>query len=171
MRRAPITHTESHHRDTNFKIKVLFIYFDKQNSIYRSIMKKTIALLSAILALNSGCATMFSGSSAMVSVRSDDPAAKLYVDERYVGMGSATVSVPKKGDHHIRVTKEGCSDQTAAMGKKFDATSLLGILIDFGIVSTLLIDGAATGAINDIEPKTYVLNPTCLNPRNTANTN
>lgn len=130
-------------------------------------MKKIILLFAVILTLNTGCATMFNGSSAMVSVRSDEPAAKIFVDERYVGMGSASVSVPKKGDHSIRISKEGCADQTASMGKKFDATSLLGILIDFGIFTTILIDGAATGAINDIEPKNYVINPTC-SPINNA---
>lgn len=124
-------------------------------------MKKLTTTIAATLLLNTGCATMFNGSAAMVSVRSDDPGAKIYLNDRYVGTGSVTTSVPKKGDHHIRVAKDGCADQTTAINKRFDATSLLGILLDFGIISMLVVDGAATGAIQDIEPKSYVLNPNC----------
>ena len=118
-------------------------------------------MVVAVLMLNSACATMFNGSSASVSIRSEDPKAKLYLNDTYIGQGGATLSVSKKGNHSIRATKEGCGDGTTAIQKKFDPTSLLGILIDFGIVSMLIVDGAATGAISDIEPKNYVVNPNC----------
>jgi hypothetical protein len=121
---------------------------------------KTLEILVALL-MNSACATMFNGSSASVSIRSEDPKAKLYLNDTYIGTGGATVSVAKKGNHSIRATKEGCGDGTTAIQKKFDPTSLLGVLIDFGIVSMLIVDGAATGAISDIEPKNYVVNPNC----------
>ncbi len=121
----------------------------------------TTAALSTVLVLNSACATMFNGSSASISIRSEDPKAKLYLDDTFIGTGGATVSVSKKGNHSVRASKEGCGDGTTALQKKFDPTSLLGILLDFGIVSMLIIDGAATGAISDIEPKNYVVNPNC----------
>jgi hypothetical protein len=126
-------------------------------------MLKAFKVLIAVLVLivNSACATMFNGSSTSVSIRSEDPKAKLYLNDTYIGQGGATVSVPKKGNHSIRATKEGCGDGTTAVQKKFDPTSLLGLLIDFGIVSMLIVDGAATGAISDIEPKNYVVNPNC----------
>lgn len=126
-------------------------------------MFKAFKVLVAVLVLivNSACATMFNGSSTSVSIRSEDPKAKLYLNDTYIGQGGATVSVSKKGNHSIRATKEGCGDGTTAIQKKFDPTSLLGILIDFGIVSMLIVDGAATGAISDIEPKNYVVNPNC----------
>lgn len=120
-----------------------------------------VLMVVAVLVLNSACATMFNGSSTSVSIRSEDPKAKLYLNDTYVGQGGATVSVSKKGNHSIRATKEGCGDGTTAVQKKFDPTSLLGLLIDFGIVSMLIVDGAATGAISDIEPKNYVVNPNC----------
>lgn len=126
-------------------------------------MFKAFKVLVAVLVLivNSACATMFNGSSTSVSIRSEDPKAKLYLNDTYIGQGGATVSVSKKGNHSIRATKEGCGDGTTAVQKKFDPTSLLGLLIDFGIVSMLIVDGAATGAISDIEPKNYVVNPNC----------
>ena len=126
-------------------------------------MSKAFKVLLAVLVLivNSACATMFNGSSTSVSIRSEDPKAKLYLNDTYIGQGGATVSVSKKGNHSIRATKEGCGDGTTAVQKKFDPTSLLGLLIDFGIVSMLIVDAAATGAIQDIEPKNYVVNPNC----------
>lgn len=126
-------------------------------------MRKLTRGLAMIAIVNSGCATMFNGSSANITVRSEEPGAKIYVNEAFVGTGSATVSVPKKGNSSIRVAKEGCTDQTQAMGKRFDPTSLLGIFLDWGIFSMLIVDGAATGAISDIEPKNYVVNPSCPN--------
>lgn len=120
-----------------------------------------VLMVVVVLVLNSACATMFNGSSTSVSIRSEDPKAKLYLNDTYIGQGGATVSVSKKGNHSIRATKEGCGDGTTAVQKKFDPTSLLGLLIDFGIVSMLIVDAAATGAIQDIEPKNYVVNPNC----------
>lgn len=126
---------------------------------FMKFIKVSVCVLSVFL--NSACATMFNGSSATVTVRSEDPKAKLYYNDTYVGQGSASFPVPKKGNHSVRATKEGCGDGTVAIQKKFDATSLLGVLLDFGIVSMLIVDGAATGAIQDIEPKNYVVNPNC----------
>ena len=125
-------------------------------------MRKLKVLVCVVsLLLNSACATMFNGSSTTVTVRSEDPKAKLYYNDTYVGQGSASFPVSKKGSHAVRATKEGCGDGSVAIQKKFDPTSLLGILIDLGIVSMLIVDGVATGAIQDIEPKNYVVNPNC----------
>lgn len=127
-------------------------------------MKNILVTLIIVSLSSTGCASMFNGSRANVTVRSEDPAAKIYIDEQFVGTGSGTTSISKKGQHSIRVTKEGCGDGSAPITKQFDATSLLGILIDFGIVSMLIIDGAATGAISDIEPRNYTVNPSCTQP-------
>jgi hypothetical protein len=104
---------------------------------------------------------MFSGTKATVSIHSEEPDSQIFVNNVSVGKNTAIVPLSKKGYHTIRVSKEGCTDAVATTGSQFDATSLLGILIDFGIVSMLIIDGAATGAITDIEPKNYIVTPTC----------
>jgi uncharacterized protein YceK len=119
-------------------------------------------LLIAFLVLQlAGCATIFNGSRDQISVRSNEPGTKIYIDEMEVGTDNAIWSVPKKGDHTIRVAKEGCADVSTPIKYSFDATSLLGILLDFGIVSMLLVDGAGTGAISKADQTSYILTPNC----------
>ena len=55
--------------------------------------------------------------------------------------------------------------------KSFDATTLLGVLIDWGIISVLLIDGAATGAWQDFDQTSYVVDPVCPNEKEETNEN
>lgn len=97
----------------------------------------------------------------MVTVRSEDPQAKIYIDNNYIGTGMGVMDVPKAGRHTIKVTKDQCGDGAQAITKSFDARSLLGIFIDLGIITIFVIDWAATGAVSDIEPRYYTVNPTC----------
>jgi len=123
-------------------------------------MKKifcSILVLSQLM----GCATMFNGSSDQIAVRSNEPGTKIYIDEMEVGTDSAIWAVPKKGSHFIRVSKNGCADTQVPIKYSFDATSLLGVLLDFGIVSMALVDGVGTGAITKADQTAYVLTPNC----------
>ncbi|MGE4231895.1 MAG: PEGA domain-containing protein [Bacteriovoracia bacterium] len=124
--------------------------------------KKICTILILIVLANTGCATLFRGTKDTISVRSDDPDAKIFIDERYIGKGTAIQSVPKKGNHIIRVSKKGCADATQSIPYSFDPTSLLGILIDLGIISMLVVDGLATGAISSADQTNFVLNPECV---------
>jgi hypothetical protein len=45
--------------------------------------------------------------------------------------------------------------------KSFDATTLLGVLMDFGIITVLVVDGVATGAWQQFDQTSYVLDPVC----------
>ena len=69
------------------------------------------------------------------------------------------------------VRKDGCTDSSVPVTKSFDATTLLGILIDFGIITVLLIDGAATGAWQDFDQTSYVVDPVCPNEKEETNEN
>lgn len=65
----------------------------------------------------------------------------------------------KKGNPHtIKVTKKGCQD-IIQTGESFDATSLLGILIGFGII-TIPID-LISGAAWQTNPTIYTVTPIC----------
>ncbi|UVS61353.1 MULTISPECIES: hypothetical protein [Nitrosomonas] len=48
--------------------------------------------------------------------------------------------------------------------KSFDATTLLGIWLDFGIITVLMIDGAATGAWKKFDQTSYIIDPQCSTP-------
>ena len=130
-------------------------------------MKKVIALI-LILQLT-GCATIFNGSKDQIAVRSNEPGTKIFIDEMEVGTDNAIWSVPKKGDHTIRVSKNGCSDVSTPIRYSFDATSLLGVLLDFGLVSMLIVDGAGTGAISKADQTSYILTPNCSVAANKSN--
>lgn len=123
-------------------------------------MKKSICAI-LIASQLTGCATIFNGSKDQIAVRSNEPGTKIYIDEMEVGTDNAIWSVPKKGDHTIRVSKNGCTDVSTPIKYSFDATSLLGILLDFGIVSMLIVDGAGTGAWSKADQTSYILTPNC----------
>lgn len=120
------------------------------------------AALCIILSVSiSGCATMFHGATQQVSIRSNDDDAKLYVNEAYIGKGSGVTTFQKNKNYTIVARKEGCSDTTAIPTKSFDATTLLGVLIDWGIISVLVVDGIGTGAIMQFDQTSYIVDPNC----------
>lgn len=96
-------------------------------------------------------------------VRSEVKGSKLYYNNEEIGTDTASVQISKKNlKNAVLVAKKpGCSDAQTFIPTKFDASSLLGILLDFGIISILVVDLGVTGAINEAERTTFLLNPTC----------
>lgn len=119
--------------------------------------------VSLVMVFTTGCASMFSGSSQNILLRSDIKGSKLYLNNEEVGTDTATVQISKKNlkNSVLIAKKPGCSDYSTHINTKFDATSLLGILLDFGIISILVVDWGITGAVSEAERTNYVLNPTC----------
>lgn len=128
-----------------------------------SVLESVICLVLAIT--TAGCATMFHGSTQMISVRSNYDDAKLYVNEAYIGKGSGVTTFHKNKNYTIVARKEGCSDGTVIPTKSFDAVTLLGILIDWGIISILVVDGACTGAWRQFDQTSFVVDPQCPGKR------
>lgn len=117
---------------------------------------------AAVLSMSvSGCAAMFHGTTQQVAVRSNVPGTELFVNEAYVGKDNGVTTFQKKSNYMITARKAGCTDTTVPAPKSFDAITLLGVLIDFGLVSVLLIDGAATGAWQQFDQTSYVIDPRC----------
>jgi hypothetical protein len=104
---------------------------------------------------------MFHGTSQQVSVRSNVPGTSLYANEAFVGKDSGVTTFKKNQNYNITARKEGCTDTTVPASKSFDSTTLLGLLIDLGLVTVLLIDGAATGAWQQFDQTSYVIDPNC----------
>ncbi len=123
-------------------------------------MNLTIAM--AIL-VNAGCASMFSGTTQNLLVKSDQKGTKLYLNNDEIGTDTATVQISKKNlkNSVLIAKKAGCTDAQTTIPTKFDATSLLGILIDFGLITVLVVDWGVTGAVNEAERTSFILNPTC----------
>jgi hypothetical protein len=108
-----------------------------------------------------GCAWMFHGTSDEIHVQSLDPKAEIYVNNQPVGIGSATTTVERDKTATIEARAPGCETRTEETGSKFDGISLLGILLDLGIISILVVDMGATGAAWKTYPLTYTVTPIC----------
>jgi hypothetical protein len=122
-------------------------------------VKKLVWLL--VLFQYSACATMFHGSTDQISVTSKEEGSTILLNGQEVGEDSAVLAVPKSGQHVIEVRKEGCTSAMSPIRKSFDGISLLGLLLDFGIFSMLVVDGAGTGAINRADQTAFILTPNC----------
>jgi hypothetical protein len=125
--------------------------------------KKAIAAsLATLVALStSGCAVMFHGSTQQVSIRSNVPGTELFANEAFVGKDNGVTTFHKNKNYTLTARKAGCTDSSVPVSKSFDAITLLGIPLDFGLVSVLLIDGAATGAWQQFDQTSFVLDPRC----------
>ena len=130
-------------------------------------MKRTISLLvvaSFFVYSLSGCASMFHGTSDVIHMRSEEPDTRFFVNEREIGKGtSAVTAVPKKelSKAVLRAEKQACNTKSTPIPTEFDAVTLLGILIDFGIISILVVDWAASGAVTKASQTDFILTPDC----------
>lgn len=120
-------------------------------------MKKLIAALCVFQLV--GCASIIKGGSDTVTVNSLEKGTTLYVDGAPRGLDAAAVSVKKGKPHSLRAEKDGCQAVTGDTTESFDPTSLLGILLDLGLIS-IPID-LISGAAWKVEPTTYTLTPIC----------
>ncbi|WNC73101.1 hypothetical protein RGQ13_03700 [Thalassotalea psychrophila] len=121
-------------------------------------MKKLVCALTASLFL-SGCAGIINGTSDNITITSVEPGTRIYVDGVKRGIDDALVQIDRGETHTIKVVKKGCEPVIIETGDKFDATSLLGILLDWGVISIPvdLISGAAWKAY----PTIYTVSPIC----------
>ena len=104
---------------------------------------------------------MFHGTSQQVSIRSNVSGTELYANEAYVGKDNGVAVFKKSKNYTIAARKAGCETTTIPVSKSFDAITLLGVLIDWGLISVLVVDGAATGAWQEFDQTSYVVDPHC----------
>ena len=125
---------------------------------------KMISLVVMVSFFMSGCAAMFHGTTENINLRSEESDTVFFVNNSEIGKGtSAVTSLPKKNLKAavLRAEKTGCTTQSSLIETEFDATALLGILIDCGLISILVVDWAATGAITKAAQRNYILTPKC----------
>ena len=98
------------------------------------------------------------GDHQIVTVKTEKDA-EIFVDGVYAGKGYAKLKLPRDVQHKVRVSKEGCEDATLVTQPNFNETSLLGVFVDFGLVS--VPTDFMTGAAWDIEPSDMTLTANC----------
>ncbi len=123
-------------------------------------MKATTAIVLVFLLLQTGCAYMFHGAQDQITIQSPDKDAGIYFNGVLIGKGSAMSTMDRGKTATIVAKKNGCSDHLVQTGSKFDAVTLLGVFLDFGIISILIIDNL-TGAMWQTYPIVYNVNPIC----------
>ncbi len=127
-------------------------------------MKRIISLVVMVALISSGCASIFHGTKETISVHSDEPDTHFYCNGRDLGIGTmGMVTIDKKdlSSSVIRAEKKGCGTKTAQIATSFDGICLLGVLIDFGIITILVVDWGATGAVTKASQNDYNLTPDC----------
>lgn len=107
----------------------------------------------------SGCASIIKGNSEKITVNSLEQDTVIWVDGAPRGKDAVSVDIKKGNPVTIKASKQGCQDVSVQTTESFDATSLLGILIDFGII-TIPID-LISGAAWKPSPTTYTVSPIC----------
>lgn len=128
----------------------------------QKIIKKTLLLALLTSLMLSSCATMFNGSKETIYLRSEVPNTKFYANERFLGTGtSAVVTLPKKklSKTTLRSEKAGYHSKVQPVETTFDATCLLGILLDYGIISVICVDWLGTGAVTKAAQTDYLMTP------------
>src|SRR5690606_10353414 len=97
---------------------------------------------------------------------SDVPGTKLYFNKTEIGIDTGKVTVSKKRlkNSGFYAVKEGCKTASAEIHTRFDKTSLLGLFLDLGLVSILIIDWGIYGSTREAEKLNYVLTPICPDP-------
>jgi uncharacterized protein YceK len=125
---------------------------------------KIITVIMICAVFMSGCASIFHGTKETIYVRSNEPDTTFYANNREIGKGNnAIVTIPKNklDSTKLRAEKAGCTEKTTALETEFDATTLLGILIDYGLISILVVDLGINGATHRVAQNDYILTPEC----------
>lgn len=141
-----------------------FLFLVDYNSFMLSRILNLTVLIS--LLLSSSCASMLSGTTETLYIRSDVPGTKLFYNKTEIGTDEAKVWVSKKrlkGAKLIAI-KEGCQPTTVPIETQFDKTSLWGLIIDLGLVSILIIDWGIYGSVREAKKLNYILSPVCPGP-------
>ena len=109
-------------------------------------------------ALTSGCASIVNGTNDSVTISAPADTA-VYIDGQKTGTGDVTASLKRGKTYIVSAQKEGCRSANVETSTSFDKTSLLGILIDFGIISIPL--DFIIGGAREIDPKIYSVEADC----------
>lgn len=124
-----------------------------------NLMKSSFALTLLLSAsLLSGCASMLNGEHQVITVKTE-PDTEIFINDRYAGKGFAKQKLPRDKQHTVKVVKEGCEDNGLITQPDFNETSLLGLFVDFGLIS--IPTDFLTGAAWDIEPRNIQLAANC----------
>jgi PEGA domain-containing protein len=110
------------------------------------LMGSSAWLVAGITALcataTGGCATMFTGSVQQMTVSSQPPGARVFIDGAYTGVTPMTLMLKTERDHTVTLQHEGYRDTVSPVIREFNPVAVLNL---FGLVCWVV--DIATGAI------------------------
>ncbi|MBL7554387.1 MAG: hypothetical protein JNM24_01095 [Bdellovibrionaceae bacterium] len=111
------------------------------------------------------CATILHGSTEQVEILSSVSDTKIYVNDVYRGIAGPEapleVTIPKRGRVTFVGKKENCDSREQVVRRSVDPATFLGVLIDGGLISILLVDIVGTNAFVHANQSSYLLEPEC----------
>lgn len=111
------------------------------------------------------CATILHGSTEQVEILSSVNDTQIYVNDVYRGIAGPEqpleVTIPKRGRITFAGKKPNCSGREHVVRRSVDPATFLGILIDGGLISILLVDIVGTNAFVRADQRSYLLNIEC----------
>lgn len=108
-----------------------------------------IALMVCITSLQMGCATIVSGKTQDVMIRSNPSGATVKIDEIISGTTPMVANLVRKKRHAISISKKGYQEISRSTTRGFNGWYLGNIILG-GIIG--LITDPITGAMYDVEP-------------------
>ena len=106
-----------------------------------------LALLPLAQVLYHGCATMFSGTTQQVRVKSKPAGAQVFLNGKNIGQTPVTAVVSRWGFHRVRIELAGYEPYEVKLEKHYNDTATANVFIGGGWI---VID-ALTGAIFDVD--------------------
>lgn len=125
-----------------------------------------VASILVIIPFSGSCASIISGGHDTISVTSTEKGTAIYIDGVLRGTDSVEAEVKRGHRHEIRAEKDGCQTVAFETSESWDATSLLGVLIDFGIVTVPL--DFLIGGCWKTSPTLYTVSPVHVSSPTTA---
>jgi hypothetical protein len=111
--------------------------------------KLMMAIVVSCAVASAGCATMFTGSAQQVTVSSQPPGARVFVNGGYSGVTPVAVLLKTERDYTITLQREGYRDTVAPIFREFNPVAALNL---FSLVCWVV--DVATGALWRLTPTT-----------------
>lgn len=112
-----------------------------------------------------GCATIINGTTEKIKILANENETKVFINDVYLGLTGPEVplevTIPKKGEVTFVGKKDNCGETEKKLNRVLDPTTLLGILIDRGLFSILLVDVFGTNAWMHSDQPVYFLTLKC----------
>ena len=121
---------------------------------------KLLAIACSLALFSSSCATIFTRANKKFVVRSNEPQTEIFLNNHYLGKGSATAKMRPYETDVLVGKKQGCSTTTKQLNKRtyWDWFLFGNCLLNHCI--GMLID-VVTGAHRGLDQEHYIVTPKC----------